>query len=478
MKVIKNYLYNAGYQVLILLTPLITVPYVARVLGAAGSGINSYTNSWVQIFYMLGQLGITLYGNREIAYHRDDVHERSRIFLGIEILQLISIGCTLIVYIFATIFFSTTFQTYFFLQILWLIAAGLDVSWFFMGMEDFKKTVERNTIVKFVSIALIFILVKQESDLGKYIILLGLSQFVGNLTLWPYLKKMIIKVPWRELKPWKHLYPSIILFIPTISTQIYLVVNRLMLGSMGPSEALGQFDYADKLVKLILAIVTASGTVMLPHVANKFAKGDVYGIRRGLYNSFDFVTALAVPLMFGLMAISFKFAPWFLGDQYIPTGKIMFIEAPVILLIAWSNVTGTQYLMPVNRIKEYTISVTVGSVVNIVLNIFLIEVFSANGAALATVISEFVVTAVQVMFIRTTIKRRTLFKDTWRYGVSGIVMFFVVYRISMTINMTLPNLILQIFAGVFVYFVALVITKAPIIDSAQELLTGLKNRNK
>lgn len=204
----------------------------------------------------------------------------------------------------------------------------------------------------------------------------------------------------------------------------------------------------------------------------------VYGIRRGLYNSFDFVTALAVPLMFGLMAISFKFAPWFLGDQYIPTGKIMFIEAPVILLIAWSNVTGTQYLMPVNRIKEYTISVTVGSVVNIVLNIFLIEVFSANGAALATVISEFVVTAVQVMFIRTTIKRRTLFKDTWRYGVSGIVMFFVVYRISMTINMTLPNLILQIFAGVFVYFVALVITKAPIIDSAQELLTGLKNRNK
>lgn len=474
MKVIQNYLYNAGYQILVLLTPLITVPYVARVLGANGSGINSYTNSWVQIFFMLGQLGVTLYGNREIAYHRDDITERSRIFWGIESLQVISIGCTLIAYFVAVFMFSTTFQHYFLLQTIWLVAAGLDISWFFMGMEDFRKTVERNTIIKLVSIGLIFVFVKEESDLGKYIVLLGVSQLVGNLTLWPYLKDMVKKVKINTLKPFKHLYPAIVLFIPTIATQIYLVVNRLMLGSMGSAEALGQFDYADKIVKIVLAVVTATGTVMLPHIANKFANGDVQGIRKSLYKSFDFVTALSIPMMFGLMAISNKFAPWFLGSQYEPTGRIMFIEAPVILMIAWSNVTGTQYLMPVNRVKEFTISVTVGSIINVILNLFLIEAFSANGAALATVLSEFAVTAVQIFFIRTTISRRLLFNDTWRYLLSGVIMFFVVYRISMTINMTIPNLIIQVIAGITVYLLALVVMRAPIISTAKELLSEIK----
>lgn len=470
MKVVKNYLYNAGYQILILLAPLVTVPYVARVLGANGSGINSYTNSWVQLFYMMGQLGITLYGNREIAYHRDDMAERSRIFWGIEFLQIISIILTLIAYLVAVLLFSTTFQHYFLLQILWIAAAGLDVSWFFMGMEDFKKTVERNTVVKLVSIALIFTLVKDQNDLGKYIVLLGASQLVGNITLWPYLKEMVQRVSIKKLHPFRHLYPSIVLFIPTIATQIYLVVNRLMLGRMAPPDALGQFDYADKIVKIVLAVVTATGTVMLPHVANKFAKGDVTGIRRGLYKSFDFVTALSVPMMFGLMAVSTRFAPWFLGGEYVPTAKIMFIEAPVILMIAWSNVTGTQYLMPVNRVKEFTISVTIGSVVNIILNLFLIEAWAANGAALATVISEFVVTAVQIICIRNTIKRRMLFKDAWRYLISGLIMFIVVYRINLTINMTFPNLIIQVIVGAFVYLVGLFVTKAPIIKQAKELL--------
>ena len=117
----------------------------------------------------------------------------------------------------------------------------------------------------------------------------------GTLTLWPYLRHSIQWVSPRFWKPFQHFYPALILFIPTITTQVYLVVNKLMLGRLGAQDALGQFDYADKIVKLVLAIVTATGTVMLPHVANKFAKGDVKGVRQSLYNSFEFVTALAVP---------------------------------------------------------------------------------------------------------------------------------------------------------------------------------------
>lgn len=470
MKVMKNYLYNAGYQILYMLAPLITVPYISRNLGAHASGINSYTNAWVTFFYLMGQMGVTLYGNREIAYHRDDIDARSRTFWSIELLQILTVSSSLIVYLVAVIFFSTTFQKYFLLQSLWIIAAGVDISWYFMGLEDFKKTVVRNTIVKLISIAAIFIFVRRPSDLWKYILLLGVAQLGGSLTLWPYLRGSIHGVKLRNLHPLKHFYPAFLLFIPTITTQVYVVVNRLMLGRMSTQAATGQFDYGDKIVKLVLAIVTATGTVMLPHVANKFSKGDIKGVRQSLYNSFDFVTALAVPMMFGLMAISKKFAPWFLGSEYVPTGVLMFIESPIILFIAWSNVTGTQYLMPVNRVHEYTASVTAGAISNIVFNLFLIQRFGANGAALATVLSELLVTAVQLMFIRNTIRRRQLFSSVWKYLVAGFVMFVVVYRFNQMMRMSIPNLLVQVVIGALVYCTGVFLLRAPIIKQAIQLL--------
>lgn len=470
MKVIKNYLYNAGYQILNMVLPLITVPYISRVLGAHDVGINEYTNSWVTFFFLMGQMGITLYGNREVAYHRDDLYERSRTFWGVEALQLLTVSASLIAYLTAVFLFSTTFKQYFLLQGIWIVATGLDVSWYFMGLENFKVTVVRNTFVRLISIVLIFTVIKDTSDLGKYIAILGGTQLVGNLTLWPYLKDNVVWVKVSKWHPFQHFYPALLLFIPTITTQVYLVLNRLMLGRMSTQVALGNFGQADKIVKFVLAIVTATGTVMLPHVANKFAKGDIKGVRSSLYSSFNFVSAISVPMMFGLMAISARFAPWFLGTDFELAGHIMFLESPIIVLIAWSNVTGTQYLMPVNRVKEYTTSVTIGAVSNVIFNLFLIEGWGANGAAVATVCSEFLVTASQIAMIRGTIKRRKLFREQWKYFLCGFLMYLVVNRICLVINMTVANLCLEVVVGMIVYFLGLLLTKASILTEAGKLI--------
>lgn len=472
MKVIKNYLYNAGYQILLILAPLITTPYISRVIGAHGSGINAYTNSWVTFFYLIGQLGIATYGNREIAYCRNDLVKRSRTFFEIESLQAINVTLTLIAYVLIVFLFSTTFRIYFLLQSFWIIAAGFDISWYFMGLEDFKKTVSRNTVVKLVTIAFIFVLIKTPSDLGKYIFLLGFAQLAGNVTLWPYLIKSIKWVSIKTWKPFRHFYPSLLLFIPTITTQIYVVVNRLMLGRMSTQASLGQFDYSDKIVKVVLAVVTATGTVMLPHIANKFANGDVKGIRNSLYNTFDFVSALSVPIMFGLMAVAIKMAPWFLGGEYVPAGKIIFLESPIVVFIAWSSVTGTQYLLPINRVKEYTLSVTIGAIVNIAANLICIYLWSAQGAAVATDISEFAVTATQLWCIRSTIRRRQLFAQLWRYFASGFIMFCIVFRLNQIMKMNIMNLAVQVAVGIVIYIVGLYVFHAPILKQASQLLSS------
>ena len=474
MKVIKNYLYNVVYQILLLLVPLITVPYISRVLGPELVGINSYTNSWMTFFMLVGQMGIALYGNREVAYHRENPIERSKIFWGIELLQVITITCALIAYLGAVLLFSTTFKEYFLLQSFWIIAAGVDVSWYFMGVENFQRIVFRNMLVKLASVALIFLVVKGNNDLGKYIALLGLSNLVGNLTLWPYLKDEIKWVPISTWHPFRHFYPALLLFVPTITTQVYLVVNRLMLGRMSTQSQLGQFQYTDQIIKVILAVVTASGQVMLPHIANKFSKGDVKGIRDSLYNSFDFITAIAIPMMFGIMAIAKQFAPWFLGKQFNDAGTLMMIEAPVILFIGWSNVTGTQYLMPINRTKEYTVSVTVGAVINVIANLFLIALWGARGATLATDISEFAVAAVQLVYIRQTISRRKLFGQMWKYLLSGGIMFIIIYRLAMIMNMTIPNLAIEVIIGAVIYIIGIFILRAPVINQAIVLINSRK----
>lgn len=470
MKVIKNYLYNAGYQILNMIIPLITVPYISRVLGAHDVGINEYTNSWVTFFFLMGQMGITLYGNREVAYHRDDLYKRSQTFWGVEALQLLTVSSAFVLYLVAVLLFSTTFKEFFLLQEIWIIATGVDISWYFMGLEEFRITVVRNTLVKIASLILIFTVVKTSNDLGKYILILGASQLVGNLTLWPYLRGNIVWVSIKKWHPFKHFYPSLLLFIPTITTQVYLVLNRLMLGRMSTQADLGNFGQADKIVKFVLAVVTATGTVMLPHVANKFAKGDIKGVRNSLYSSFDFVSAISIPMMFGLMAIAKKFGPWFLGNGFVLSGSVMFIEAPIIVFIAWSNVTGTQYLMPINRVRDYTTSVTIGAVSNIVFNFLLIGRWGANGAALATVGSELLVTVTQLMMIRQTISRKRLFNEQWKYVISGGVMFLIVNRICESINMTIGNLVLEIITGMVIYFVGLLLTKSTIIKQGLKII--------
>ena len=148
----------------------------------------------------------------------------------------------------------------------------------------------------------------------------------------------------------------------------------------------------------------------------------------------------------------------------------MMFEAPVILFIAWSNVTGTQYLMPINRTKEYTVSVTLGAVVNIIANLFLIALWGAKGATIATDISELTVTAVQLYYIKNTISRRKLFGNVWKYILSGAIMFIVVYRLALIINMTVVNLIVEVIVGIIVYLLGIILLKAPIVNQAIKLI--------
>lgn len=470
MSVVKNYLYNVGYQIFLLIVPLLTVPYVSRVLGREGVGINAFTNSIIQYFILFGSIGINLYGNRTVAYNRDSKDKLSKTFWEIALVRLLFITLSYCVFL-VFLSFVSEYQKFYLYQSVLIVAAGFDISWFFMGMEDFKKTVARNTFIKILSVILIFAFVKEESDIGIYILILSCSMLIGNLTLWPYMKRMINKVIWTELNLLQHIRPSLALFIPQIATQVYLILNKTMLGIFTDVGSVAYYEQSDKIVKIALAIVTATGTVMLPRMANVFSKGDKEKVFYYLQASFEFVTLISFPLAFGLSAIAPKFSVWFLGNDFEEAGILISILAFVIIAIGWSNVLGTQYLLPTNQTQYYTASVVTGAIINLVINLVFIHLYGVEGAVYATIISELVVTGVQIFFVRRTLEVRKLFTETWKYLIASALMFSIVRLAHMNMDGNTLNFSIQVVIGAVVYGVVIIILRIDILRKIRFIIT-------
>lgn len=478
MRVVKNYLYNVSYQVLAIIVPLITSYYVSRVLSPEGVGANAFTNSIIQYFMLLANIGIGYYGNREIAYVRDNKQKMAATFWEIQIVKTVM---TVVAYLSFVVFmaFYSGNKTYMWAQSINLLAVAFDISWLYQGLEDFKRTVLRNTFVKITSMIAIFIFIKSPKDVALYIIVLALSTLLGNLTLWPHAVNNYGHVDrGTKLNPWRHFVPTVTMFVPQIATQLYVQLNRTMLGLMVDQKASGFYQYSDNLVKLILAFVTATGTVMLPHVANAFAQHDMEKVHKMLYKSFDFVSALAYPMMFGIAGVSMTLAPLYYSSKYAPVGPAMLIESIVILMIGWSNVIGTQYLLPVNRVKDFTTSVTVGAVVNIIMNFPLIHLLGLNGAMWSTVLSEISVTAYQLFVVRKSLDIRKMFAGSWKYLLSGIVMFVPVFWLNTHMKANWLWMLVEVVVGIVVYSVMIILLKPPVVYQAREMYANKVKNNK
>lgn len=455
------------YQLFVIIVPLITIPYISRVLGPSGVGINSYTNSIAQYFILLGSLGVSTYGNRQIAYERQN--KMSQTFWGILFLRLLTIIGSILIY-FACMNAWGNYDKYFIAQSIQVVAAAFDISWFFMGVENFRVTVVRNVFVKILTLILIFVFVRNHSDTLIYIILIGMSGLIGNITLFPYLKNYVVQPKWKQLKIWRNLKPSLILFIPQVAIQIYVVFNKTMLGKFVSVESAGYYDNADKIIRIMLAIATAAGTVLLPHVANLFVNKEFEKIKESLYTSFDFVTFITVPMAFGLAALAKKFAILFFGRDFKIVGDLLMIECVAAIFITWSYAIGTQYLIPTSQNKNYTIAVVVGAIINIILNIPLIIFWGAYGAMWVTVFSEMSVALSMLFIIRKQVKLKKLFTSLWKYLIAAGGMYTVVRFIDQATSTSWLYIIIEIFIGALIYIGLIFILHPNLIDKVKHLI--------
>ena len=446
----KNYLYNLTFQVLTVILPLVTAPYVSRVLGAERIGIYSYTLSIVTYFVLVGSLGVALYGQREIAYVQDDKYARIKTFWEIIIMRFITILISAVVYYFVMV--RGEYQCYYKILLLEIGAAAFDISWFFKGLEDFQKTVTRNIIVRLLSVSCVFIFVKSPADLPKYVLIYSLGNMLGSISLWIYMPRYLKGVRVKNIDIYRHFIPILLLFIPQVSTQVSNVLDKTMLGRLIEDKAeVGFYEQAQKILRILISITTSLGVVMMPRIASTFASGDKKKANYYMRKSITFIFFLAFPLMLGLISIADAFVPIFYGEGYDKVALIMKVISPTMLLIGISNVIGTQYLIPAKRQKEYTTSVLIGLITNFIFNWILITRYSSVGASIATIISETIVVAVQLYFVRKDIHVKELIKLSRRYIVSSLVMYGACCLVKKVVMYGVASIILQIIVGGIVY---------------------------
>ena len=431
MKVIKNYLYNLSYQTLTIILPIITVPYVTRIFTSEDLGNYGFYNSIVSYFSLFAMLGIGLYGTKQIASASDV----SNTFWNIYAIQLIASVLAMSVYVIAI--FSIPQMSGMIPLILGvtLFSKMIDISWLFAGKEDFKKITLRNVIIRVIGVISIFTFIKSSGDLYLYVFLIVIFDFLGQLVMWVPAKKFLNRPIFNCKNIKKNIHPVVLLFLPQVAVSLYVVLDRTLLGILGSYSDVGIYEQGQKLISILLKVVSSLGAVMLPRVANLLSERRDKEAQNMVRFSFILYNLIIFPMIFGLISINEVFIKLFLGKNFQDVKYVLYIIVFNIMLIGWTNILGYQVLVVRNKNKEFMLSTTIPAFVSVAVNIVVIPFFGYIGASITAVIVELLAFTIQWYYSRNIINKNLLFnKDLVKIVCSSLVMFGAVMLCKMTLG--------------------------------------------
>ena len=463
----KNIIYQVLYEILVILAPLITAPIVSRALGPEGSGIYSYTYSIAGYFVLFCMLGIKNHGSRIIAEKSENQAELNRTFSNLLFLHILISVVVLAVYIFYSLEISSNvYRIYTLLQGMYVLSALFDISWFYIGIEQFKVTVVRNVIIKLLTIVLIACFVNTKGDLWKYVIIIAGGTLISQIWLWFHLGKYVKFVKPDRDGILENIKPLIILFVPVIAVSLYKMMDKIMIGWVNKTE-LGYYEYAEKIIAIPMSVIEAIGVVMLPRISKMLASGGKEASKHLIQTSMKLNMVLAIAMAFGVASISREFAPVFFGNEYTACSLLMIGLSVTIPFLSFANVLRKQFMVPMKMDREYTIAVFCGAVVNLICNFIFIPKLYARGAMIGTILAEIVVCVMHIYSCRKDLPVKTYITTLIPYLAAGFCMYQAVRFTAKIAGMSIVSLVLEVLVGGVVYLflatVILVIQKDEII---------------
>ena len=459
----NNFLLNLSTTITGLLFPLITFPYASRILMADGIGQVQFFQSIIDYVSLCTALGIPLYAVREIARIRDNKELRSR--TTIEILLLHAI-LTLVGYIVVFILAKTVAKieidaSLFFLLSTTLFFNTIGVAWFYQAIEDFKYITLRSLFVRILSLVALFIFVKTKQDLFYYAGILVIGTVGNNIFNFFRLRKYIklSKGEFKRLNLLRHLIPALKIFILNLVISIYVNLDSVMLGFLKNEESVGYYAAATRLTKAILGIVSSLGAVLLPRFSNMITNGQKEEFQLLANKAASFTIALSLPMSVGLIFMAAPIIHIFCGNGFEPSILTLKLVAPIVLFIGLSGIIGMQILYPQGREKYVIISTMVGACINLLINYLLIPQYGQYGAALGTVIAEFMVTVIMILLGRKYLPINILSKQNLHYLIGSIVISILLAFLFVFPLHEVNYLLIGILLSVIVYYAYLLMIK-------------------
>ena len=477
----RNFIYNAILTMSSFIFPLITFPYVSRILGPAGTGRVSFATSLISYFTMFSQLGIPTYGIRTCSKVRNNHVELTRTAHELLAINLIMSVISYTLLALALIFVPALHED----RVLYMVVSStilltsIGLEWLYKALEQYRYIAVRSIIFKFIAMAAMFLLVHKQKD---YVIYGGIAIFASSASsVFNFINvhKYIDLKPVGNYNLKRHLKPVMVFFAMACATTLYLNMDTLMLGFILTKSDVGIYNAAVKIKSLLVSVVTSLGAVLLPRSSYLIQKKQWKKFRVVSRKALDFVFILSSAFMvyfilyarFGIMLLS--------GGYFEPSIVPMRIIMPTLVFIGVTNITGIQIMVPLGREKSVLLSEVVGLVINLIINAMLIPNMASTGAAIGTLVAEFSVLVVQYLSLRGEISHAFRAVSYWKIALGlavGTLSSFWVIFLELSNFMTLALTTLLFFGS---YAAVLLVTGEWLVCDLSSQMTKklMKMRN-
>ena len=469
--IFKNQLFNFSMQVINIVFPLIAIPYTTRLFGPELLGEISFANSIVQYFMLFAIAGIPVYATREIAKSRDNNTDIRKKFKEIAILQIIFTCISFTAYmilIFIVPSFKSNLYIYLFLGIQ-IISNAFNYVWFIQGIEKYRYAAVATFITRIINIVLIFSLLRKREDYYIYAFIMGVTAFINvfinMITSLRLLKKFEIKdkiiINNNGLKV--HISAIFVFFLSDIAVKIYTTMDQTMLGLLDSKESVAYYSMSIRLVKVVLSFVTSIAVVMLPRISNSIKNNNIGDIKKYIGMSTRIVYLIAIPSIFGILAIGEEVVILYLGNEFLQSIGIFKIVSLLLIIIGLSNVFGLQVMIPYGKEKKFTMILSTAAILNFVINLILIPKFSYFGATYATLIAELLVTSWMYFEVRGLVGNIPEVFKIGKIIVPSIIFYLVIKLVIKSIVISdIIVVLISIPTAILIYGIGLILLKEEI----------------
>ncbi|MBC1795779.1 oligosaccharide flippase family protein [Listeria booriae] len=469
-KMTTNYIFVLLYQLLLIITPIFTMPYVIRVLMPENVGVEAYVSSIVQIFTAFAALGMGDYGRKVIASvkHKQDLKVE---FYSLYLVQSFFSVIVLMMYLIFT-FYTEQYQMLFLINILVILSYVFDITWFYTGQENMKNIMIRNMVVRLGSMLGIFCFVNGPDDLAIYVWINAATLLLGQLVTWLPLLRNLKGFAFDGAKARMHLKPVMTVAIVPIITLIPLALNKVILGNVTSALDVGFYNQAFKLMTLFVVFVTALSTVMSPRMVKQHNSAKKEDFERSTYFSFRYVALSTLPLVTGLIAIAPLFIPLFLGNAFQPSVLNLQILAPALFFSGLVGIFGLQILVTTGKNKSYAFSVFIAAFISLGTNFALIQSLGSYGTAIAYVVFTVMTCVLQAFFARKYFSIKKMIRQISPYIVASFIAYLFEAG-TMYILTGIPSIIIiaiQIAVGGSIYFGTLLLFRDPLLLKGWKIL--------